>query len=186
MSLEGGGPRWFTPSIVGMLLLALLYVVPGAEAFDQSNSLFTRVLANHVRGGLVDYGEIRADPRDLDAYLAVLSAVGRTEFEGWSKADQLAFLINLYNAHTLRLIVDDYPVKSIKDIRSFIRGPWDQPVVQLFRRLLLARPGRAATPFATRTTIGHSMISGASEAAARRMRMTGLCATDEQKSQSPT
>jgi hypothetical protein len=41
-------------------------------------------------------------------------------------------LINLYNAATLKLIIDHYPVKSIKDIGSFFKGPWDQPVVRLF------------------------------------------------------
>jgi hypothetical protein len=38
----------------------------------------------------------------------------------------------LYNAATLKLIVDHYPVKSIKGIGSLFKGPWDQPVVRLF------------------------------------------------------
>lgn len=132
MSLKGSSPRSYTRSIVSILLPTLLGVAPRADAFDRSHLLFAHVLTSHVRSGLVDYGSIKADPKDLDAYLAALSAVGRAELERWSKADQLAFLINLYNAHTLQLIVNDYPVKSIKDIGSFIRGPWDQPVVQLF------------------------------------------------------
>lgn len=132
MCLKGRSPRSYPSSIVVVLLLALLGCVPRANAFDQSHSLYARVLASHVRSGLVDYRGIQADTKNLDAYLAALSAVGRAEFERWPKPNQLALLINLYNAHTLRLIVHDYPVKSIKDIGSFIRGPWDQPVVQLF------------------------------------------------------
>ncbi len=38
----------------------------------------------------------------------------------------------MYNAATLKLIVDHYPLKSIKDIGSLFKGPWDQPVVRLF------------------------------------------------------
>ena len=48
------------------------------------------------------------------------------------ESHRLAFLINLYNASTLKLIVDHYPVQSIKDIGRFFKGPWDQPVVRLF------------------------------------------------------
>jgi hypothetical protein len=48
----------------------------------------------------------------------------------------MAFLINAYNAYTLQLIIDHHPVKSIKDIGSFFKGPWDQPVVRLFGRTL--------------------------------------------------
>jgi Protein of unknown function, DUF547 len=43
-------------------------------------------------------------------------------------------LINLYNAATLKLVIDHYPVKSIKDISASSGGPWKQPVVRLFGR----------------------------------------------------
>ena len=44
----------------------------------------------------------------------------------------MAFLLNAYNAYTLKLITDRYPLKSIKDIGGWFSGPWDQPVVKLF------------------------------------------------------
>jgi hypothetical protein len=59
--------------------------------------------------------------------------VEESEFKSWSKDRQLAFLINLYNASTLQLIIDHYPVSSIKKIGNLFRGPWDQPVV-IFQR----------------------------------------------------
>lgn len=37
---------------------------------------------------------------------------------------------------TLKLIVDHYPVKSIKDIGSLFKGPWDQPVVRLYGKTI--------------------------------------------------
>ena len=53
------------------------------------------------------------------------------EFNRWTQPQQLAFLINLYDAATLKLIVEHYPVKSIKDIGNFFKGPWKQEVVPL-------------------------------------------------------
>ena len=44
----------------------------------------------------------------------------------------MSFLINLYNAATLKLVTDNYPVKSIKDIGSVFKSPWKQKVVRLF------------------------------------------------------
>jgi len=38
----------------------------------------------------------------------------------------MAFLINAYNAFTLKLIIDNYPVKSIKDIGGLFSSPWDK------------------------------------------------------------
>ena len=64
--------------------------------------------------------------------LATLAAVSRPDFEAWSEAQQMAFLINLYNAATLQLIRENYPVKSIKETRRLTRGPWDRRIVRLF------------------------------------------------------
>jgi len=38
--------------------------------------------------------------------------VPESEFARWNQSQQIAFLINLYNAATLRLIIDHYPVKA--------------------------------------------------------------------------
>jgi hypothetical protein len=56
----------------------------------------------------------------------------RRLFKSWTKEQQLAFLINLYNAETLRLIIDHYSVRSIKDIAANSEGPWELPGVSLF------------------------------------------------------
>ena len=102
--------------------------------FDQSHSRFDRVLKKFVKDGLVDYAGLKANPGELRRYLDELSTPSEMDFGRWMEKEQLAFLINLYNATTLRLIVDHYPVKSIKDIGNLWKGPWDQPVVRLFGR----------------------------------------------------
>ncbi|MEX0999723.1 MAG: DUF547 domain-containing protein [Thermodesulfobacteriota bacterium] len=99
---------------------------------DKPDQLYGKVLDNFVQEGLVDYSGLKSNPKDLNQYLEQTSGVTRETFEGWSKNEQLAFLINLYNAQTLDLIADNYPVKSIKDIASDSGGPWEQPIVTLF------------------------------------------------------
>lgn len=42
--------------------------------------------------------------------------MSREEFDAWTAEQRLAFLINAYNAFTAKLIVDNYPVDSIKDL----------------------------------------------------------------------
>jgi hypothetical protein len=50
--------------------------------------------------------------------------VSKSQFKQWTQAQRLSFLINAYNAFTLKLIIDHYPVESIKDIGGFFRSPW--------------------------------------------------------------
>lgn len=114
--------------------------MPGSKAlaadFDQSHALFSGVLTNYVKAARVNYVALKAHPQNLNRYLNQIAAVKREDFQRWSQPQQIAFLINAYNAYTLRLIIENYPVKSIKDIGSFISGPWDQPVVRLFGETL--------------------------------------------------
>ena len=47
----------------------------------------------------------------------------------WSRADQMAYWINAYNAFTIKLIVDNYPVNSIMDLHG--GKPWDVKWIKL-------------------------------------------------------
>jgi hypothetical protein len=107
-----------------------------ANEFDQSHALFDRTLKQFIHDGRVDYAELKAHPPDLNRYLDQLAAVTRADFRQWNERQQMAFLINAYNAYTLGLILEHYPVKSIKDIGSSLHGPWEQPVVHLFGETL--------------------------------------------------
>ena len=116
-------------------LLALtcwLAVTASAAEFDHTHARLDQLLKRHVTDALVDYPALKADAKQLDACLDELAAVREADFQKWTQPPQLAFLINLYNAATLRLILDHYPIKSIKQIGSLLKGPWDQPVVRLF------------------------------------------------------
>lgn len=93
--------------------------VPGHQKW--SALLQKNVNAN----GDVNYKTFINDKKELEAYLTLLQK--NAPAKNWSKNDKLAYYINLYNAGTVKLIIDNYPVKSIKDIKS----PWDKDVVAI-------------------------------------------------------
>lgn len=72
----------------------------------------------------VNYAKLKSDRQELDSYLKTLENVKNVEFSRFSELQKLAFLINAYNALTIKLILDHYPVKSIKDIGSFLTSAW--------------------------------------------------------------
>ena len=89
------------------------------------------ILKKQALDGRVDYRALVAEPKPLADYLQQAGQIPESEFKTWGEKKQLAFLINLYNAATLQLIVDHYPVKSIKKIKRGFKGPWDQKIVTL-------------------------------------------------------
>ncbi|MDA1314720.1 MAG: DUF547 domain-containing protein [Acidobacteria bacterium] len=85
---------------------------PGGTKFDHAT--LDTLLWNHVDDdGWVDYNSLQADAPDLDAYIELVAGA---PFDEMGRDEKLALLINAYNAFTLRLILDHYPVESIYDI----------------------------------------------------------------------
>lgn len=96
------------------------------SAVNLDHSQWDNLLKKHVDyDGLVDYKGFKKDKKALDSYLQMLSTQQPTK--QWSVQELLAYYINLYNAYTVNLIVDNYPVKSIKDIN----GPWTRGIVPI-------------------------------------------------------
>lgn len=96
------------------------------------HSQFDEVLKKFTSDGKVDYKGLTRDRRDLDEYITSLSAVSFKKFNVWSEHEQIAYLINYYNAATIQLIIDNYPVKSIKDLGGFFSSPWKKEFINLF------------------------------------------------------
>jgi len=107
-----------------------------AASHDRTPPLPGEVLHRFVKDGLVDYAGLKAAPAPLDRFLTAVAGVREKDYRSWSPPEQIAFWLNLYNAATLRLVVDHYPVRSIRDIGGLVRGPWDQPIVRVFGRIL--------------------------------------------------
>src|SRR5436190_2055490 len=119
--------------IAGRFALLLCSALSANAAdFDHDYAKLNRVLSRHVADGRVDYTGLKNDAKELNEALDEAATVKKPDFDKWSQPQQIAFLINLYNDSTLRLILDHYPLKSIKDIGNILRGPFQQPAVRLF------------------------------------------------------
>ena len=89
----------------------------GQAPFDHDHTAWTHFLQRFVRDGLVDYRGLKASGAgELNAYLRQLASVTATEYGTWTRQEQLAFWINAYNAYTIRLVLDHYPLRSIRSI----------------------------------------------------------------------
>lgn len=78
-----------------------------------------------------DYDAVtKADRRLLNDYLDALQEI---EPPLLSRAEQLAYWINFYNALTVQVVLEEYPVESIRHIRflSSPFGPWDKDLVKV-------------------------------------------------------
>ncbi len=108
----------------------------GSTDFDAQHGQWSRILSRQVTNGLVRYADVHAAPAELNQYLDGLARVSEDQFKAWQRPDQLAFLINLYNAATVQLIVDHYPVPSIRKIGTVRKGPWKQEIVRLWGKVI--------------------------------------------------
>ena len=124
--------------VLGVALLAARGAHARAIAFDHRHAAWSALLKKHVavidggRASQVRYAAMAADRAALKAYLDSLSAVSAAAFSGYRKAQQMAFLINAYNAHTVELILTRYPqLDSIKDLGSLLQSPWKRKNIAL-------------------------------------------------------
>jgi hypothetical protein len=92
-----------------------------------SHQQWDKLLKMHIdESGMVNYKGFQKDKDELGAYLKTLS--DNEPKSSWSEDDQKAYWINAYNAFTVSLILQNYPVKSIKDIAGKVykvNTPWD-------------------------------------------------------------
>ena len=123
--------------ILALIAALGLSTAASAQSFDHSHAAFTTLLKKHVivldggKASQVKYAELKKDQPQLKSYLDQLSKVTESEFNGWNKPQQMAFLINAYNGYTLELILQNYPVKSIKDIGGVFDNRWKRKFFKL-------------------------------------------------------
>jgi len=95
---------------------------------------FTALLKKHVdSNGMVNYKGFIADSTAFNKYLTLLEKNHPNE-KNWSKDERLAYWINAYNAFTIRLIIRNYPVESIKDLGGSIyriNTTWDIKFIEI-------------------------------------------------------
>lgn len=153
-------------SLVSAPVVATLALPHAAQAqvhaFDHNHQAWTALLRRHVRltrqgsASQLHYAGMKADRAALTAYLNTLSSVSKPAFSAFTQAEQMAFLINAYNAFTVELVLTAYPkLKSIKEIGGIFSNPWKQDFIPLLGQRLsldaiehgmLREPGRYDDP----------------------------------------
>lgn len=141
--------RYFTLLFIIMLPFQS-HAVPKSEYWDiwdksdeasqtvVDHSVLQEILTKYISLGQdninkVDYKSLLAnDKSKLDGYVSSLTALDPISL---NKNEQLAYWINLYNALTVQVITDHYPVKSILKISIspgfFNFGPWDKKLIEI-------------------------------------------------------
>lgn len=120
------------------LFTTTLMMSASAQSFDHSHAAFSALLKKHVvlvdggKTSKVNYVELGKDRAAVKGYLESISKVSEAEFNGWTKPQRMAFLINAYNGFTLELILQNYPTKSIKDIGGTFDNRWKRKFFKLF------------------------------------------------------
>jgi len=137
--------------LVSFLWVSTVYGAPAADLWPrwQKHNPNSLIVIDHVDWNLLLlryintkhpsrinrflYSKVnKKDHQTLKGYLQMLQTV---EVSILSRSEQKVFWINLYNGLTVDLILDHYPVKSIRDINIspgiFAKGPWDAKLVKI-------------------------------------------------------
>ncbi|PSU47893.1 DUF547 domain-containing protein [Photobacterium frigidiphilum] len=133
-------------SIALLLFSTLTFAAPKAElwAYWQPSNNASSAQISHARWQqildkfliteskqtLFRYSAVTTNDKDnLDRYLRDLARIDPRQY---SKNEQFAYWVNLYNALTVQLILDNYPIKSITKLGGFFSfGPWDDTLITI-------------------------------------------------------
>lgn len=131
------------------LVLLALWGWSGVAAAAPDDAAFDRLLGRYVvesPDGVnrVNYAAWKASAADTTALKAYIGSIEKTAISKLPRDAQFAAWANLYNAVTVKVILDNYPVKSIRDIKSGLTldpaalagGPWWNKYVKVEGREL--------------------------------------------------
>jgi hypothetical protein len=122
-------------TLVLILVCATMLMGVPALAAEPDYSAWTGLLRKYYdRGKGMDYAGLKKS--DYGTLKKLSDDLGKVEVGTLSKPEQLAFWLNLYNISTVKLIVDNYPTKSIRDLST-------DPIVRLnvFKKPLVRQGG---------------------------------------------
>jgi hypothetical protein len=115
-------------------VLLLCAFAAQAQGFEHAHRGWDALLEKHVvlidggKGSQVRYAGMARDRPALKSYLDSVSNVKEKEFETWSRPEQMAFLVNAYNAFTVEKILMRYPdIRSIWDFGKLFGNPFKDP-----------------------------------------------------------
>lgn len=116
-----------------MKIFLLLILSFNLYSFDHDykslNEFYSKFVVKENIQTYVKYKDI--DKNELESVLKEFKELSKKDFNAFSKKQKLAFLINAYNIFTIKLIVKNYPIRSIKDIGSLFTNPWDIEFIKI-------------------------------------------------------
>lgn len=138
-------PAAAAPSFIEALFAPAAKAWPRWQAHDPASRLvidhtawdrFLKVRLRRRVDGVMGLAYGAVTPAERASLASYLSEMERIAVSGLNRAEQFAFWVNLYNAVTVRIVLDRYPVASIRDISLgggglFGGGPWSAPVTTI-------------------------------------------------------
>lgn len=150
-TVNDGLPGGWYRGLARVVLVLFILLVPAMsskaeEAKMPDHGVWARLLSIYLTEGKggepnrVDYGALKANAADHAALKAYIASLEQVEPESLPRDERFAFWVNLYNALTVDVVADHYPVASIRDISIspglFSRGPWGKKLVTVAGREL--------------------------------------------------
>ncbi len=118
-------PFYMMRIFMAFFVLPAIFIMFAQQAWAApkvDNRLYAELLSKHTKDGLVNYASFKTEHPKLKEYLTYLAGINPDEL---GRDDAYAYYINLYNAATIDLILENYPgIDSIKDIGGFFGSPW--------------------------------------------------------------
>jgi len=107
---------------------AFIVVILLVMQVNAQTAIFNNLLQEHVtKDGIVDYKNF--DNQKLKKYITYLEDTSPDI--SWSDNKQKAFWINAYNAYTIQIILEHYPLKSIINIKEKGKTAWKIPFAKV-------------------------------------------------------
>ncbi len=117
-----------TPLLTCLILLVTAAFNFAAEPWEAE---YGRLLAKYVTpAGTAKYKDWKANAADVAALQKITDQVGSAGPGDSSRDGRFAFHINAYNAWMLRIVLENYPIKSVRDIAPLF-GAFTAPRIML-------------------------------------------------------
>jgi len=102
------------------IILFLSFLITSAQT---EVKVYQSLLKNYVSAnGKVDYQGLKKNEDILDIYLDYLNK--KIPLKKWTSDQAKAYWLNVYNAYTIKLVLDHYPINSLRDIKKNNVDAW--------------------------------------------------------------
>lgn len=101
-----------TAASLALALSGLAAIAGPVRGQALDHATLDTLLTLYVQDGRVDYTALKIGRETLDRYLDQVAGVEAAEFAGWPQSEQIAYLVNAYNAYVLETVIDHYPIEG--------------------------------------------------------------------------